>query len=154
MALVCDVYCDFVTFPFGIQGADDAEDARGDRSCNHTRCERKQQLENWQQRWEASSTGRHLFGFRESVRARSMKSTDIKLQKIITQLRTGYCKLKEYKHKTGLKDSPDCICGETESVRHYIEDCELYESVRKKFRVRPFQSGGILNSKQVPSWKY
>ena len=70
---------------------------------------RESGFEKWQQKWEASSTGRHLFEFRESVRARSMKSTDIKLQKIITQLRTGYCTLNEYKHKTGLKDSPDCI---------------------------------------------
>ena len=79
---------------------------------------RESGIEKWKQRWEASSTGRHLFEFRELVRARSMKSTDIKLQKIITRLRTGYCKLNEYKYKTGLKDSPDCICGETESVRH------------------------------------
>ena len=84
---------------------------------------RESGFEKWQQRWEASSTGRHLFEFRESVRARSMKSTDIKHQKIITQLRTGYCTLNEYKYKTWLKDSPDCICGKTESVRHYIEDC-------------------------------
>ena len=104
-------------------------------------------FEKWQQRWEASSTGRHLFEFRESVRARSTRSTVIKIQKIITQLRTGYCTLNEYKHKTGLKDSPDCVCGETESVRHYIEDCELYESVREKLRVRLFQSGGIIEFK-------
>ena len=65
-----------------------------------------------------------------------MKSTDIKIQKIITHLRTGYCTLNEYKLKTGLKDSPDCICGELENVRHYIEDCEMYESVREKLRVR------------------
>ena len=108
---------------------------------------RESGFEKWQQRWEASSTGRHLFEFRESVRARSTRSTDIKIQKIITQLRTGYCTLNEYKHKTGLKDSPDCICGETESVRHYIEDCELYESVREKLRVRLFQSGGIFQFK-------
>ena len=108
---------------------------------------RESGFEKWQQRWEASSTGRHLFEFRESVRARSTRSADIKIQKIITQLRTGYCTLNEYKHKTGLKDSPDCICGETESVRHYIEDCELYESVRETLRVRLFQSGGIFEFK-------
>ena len=85
---------------------------------------RESGYEKWQQRWDASSTERHLFEFREPVRARSIKSTDIKIQKIITQLRTGYCILNEYKHKTGLKDSPDCICGETENARHYIKDCE------------------------------
>ena len=67
---------------------------------------RESGFEKWQQRWEASSIGRHLFEFRESVRAIhvSMKSTDIKIQKIIAQLRTAYCILNEYKHKTGLKD--------------------------------------------------
>ena len=108
---------------------------------------RESGFKKWQQRWEASSTGRHLFEFRESVRARSKESTDIKIQKIITQLRTGFCTLNEYKHKTGLNHSPDCICGGTESVRHYIEYCELYESVRKKLRVRLFQSGGIFEFK-------
>ena len=62
-------------------------------------------------------------------------------------MRTGYFTLNEYKYKTGLKDSPDCICGQTESVRHYIEDYELYESVREKLRVRLFQSGGIFEFK-------
>ena len=76
-----------------------------------------------------------------------MKSTDIKIQKIITQFRTGYCTLNEYKHKTGLKDSLDCICGETENVRHYIEDCAIYESVREKLRARLFQSCGIFEFK-------
>ena len=105
---------------------------------------RESEFEKWQQRWEASSTGKHLFEFRESVIARSTKSTDIKIKKII---RTGYCTLNEYKDKTGVKDSPDCICGETESVRHYIEDCEIYESVKEKLRVRQFQSGGIFEFK-------
>ena len=73
-----------------------------------------------------------------------MKSTVIKIQKIITQLNAGYCILNEYKHKTVQGDSPDCICGETESVRHYIEDCEIYESVREKLRVRLYLSGGIF----------
>ena len=74
-----------------------------------------------------------------------MKSTDIKIQKIITQLRTGYSTLNEYKYGTGLKDSLDCICCEAESVRHYIE--VFYESVREKLRVRLFQSGGIFEFK-------
>ena len=87
---------------------------------------RESGFEKWQQSWEASSTGRHLFEFRESGRARSKKSTDIKIQEIITQFRTGYCTLNEYKHKTELKDSSDCICGETESARHCIEDCEIH----------------------------
>ena len=133
------------------QGADEAQEMPGVTEAitilDVETTIRESGFEKLQQRWEASSTGRLLFEFRESGSARSKKSTDIKSQKIITQFRTGYCTLNEYKHKTELKDSSDCICGETESVNHCIEDCEIYESVREKLRVRSFQSGGIFEFK-------
>lgn len=100
-------------------------------------------LMKWQQRWEAGSTGRHLFELRESMKVKAQQHTDRKIQKLITQLRTGYCSLNEYKHKTGVKDSPDCECGETESVRHFIEDCERYEDIRERLRTRLFRMCGI-----------
>ena len=34
-------------------------------------------------------------------------------------------------HTVGLKDSPLCTCGEPESVKHYIEDCEQHVEIRK-----------------------
>ena len=53
----------------------------------------------------------------------------IKAQRIIYELRTGYCRLDEYRYKTGLQGSSNCRCGDRESVQHFIEDCELYGDI-------------------------
>ena len=55
----------------------------------------------------------------------------IEEKKVISQLRLGYT-LNDYRHKIGLQDSPDCNCGEIETVAHYICECEEYEKERQK----------------------
>lgn len=93
----------------------------------------------WQRRWDASETGRHLYDFRPQV---SLSLPDymfmsyITEKKVISQLRTGFSSLNYYKHKVGLQESPNCICGETETVDHFICNCELYELQRQKLSVR------------------
>ena len=72
----------------------------------------------WQKRWEAGVTGRQLFDLRSSVNVR----------------------LNEYRYKTGLQDSPNCRCGDPESVQHFIEDCALYDDIRERLRTRLFYS--------------
>ena len=57
----------------------------------------------WQKRWDAGNTGRHLFDLRRSVTVNSNPTSDIRTQRIITQLRTRYCSLNEYKFKAKLK---------------------------------------------------
>ena len=66
----------------------------------------------WQNRWEASQRGRHMFEFHPSVVARKMAFGSIPAQRIVTQLRTGYCYLNGYLHAVGLnlKESPLCTC--------------------------------------------
>ena len=72
----------------------------------------------WQKRWEAGATGRQLFDLRPSVNVQTVPMQSIKTQRIISELRTGYCRLNEYRYKTGLQDSPNCKCGDPESVQH------------------------------------
>ena len=64
---------------------------------------------------------------------------------IILQLRTGYVKLNEYQHKTNIAESDLCQCGEIESVKHYLMECELYENGRELLRQRLFESCGIAH---------
>ena len=89
-----------------------------------------------QNRW-ASQRGRHMFEFNPSVEARK-----IAFGSIPAQLRTRYCYLNGYLHAVGLKESPLCTCGEPESVKHFIEECEQYEEIREKFRSRLFFGTG------------
>ena len=70
------------------------------------------------------------------------KREDATRQRIKSQLRTGYCYLNGYLHSVGMKDSPLCTCGEPESVKHYIEDCEQYVETRETLKARLFYGTG------------
>ena len=83
-----------------------------------------------------------MFEIHPSVVARKMAVGSIPAQRIVTQLRTGYCYLNGYLHAVGLKESPLCTCGEPESVKHFIEDCEQYEEIGEKLRSRLFFGTG------------
>ena len=75
-----------------------------------------------------------MFEFHPSVVAKKTAFGSTPAQRIITQLRTGYCYLNGYLHVVGLKESPLCTRGEPESVIHFIEECEQYEEIREKLR--------------------
>ena len=96
----------------------------------------------WQKRLDVSQTGRHMFDFQPSVTAKKKTRGSITTQRIKSQLRTGYCYLNGYLHSIGMKDSPLCTCGEPESVKHYIEDCEQYVETRETLRARLFYGTG------------
>ena len=74
----------------------------------------------WQEMWEKTEKGRHLFRFRPKVEFK-FKNTFVSSfgESIISQLRTGYVGLNEYLHICSLKESGNCECGEKESVSHY-----------------------------------
>ena len=65
-------------------------------------------------------------------------------RRIISQLRTGYCKLNEYQDKLENKDSPFCECGEPETLSHYIEDCPWFETIRERLTAKLLQEPGIM----------
>ena len=50
--------------------------------------------------------------------------------KQILQLRTGYSKLNDYRHKLGQVETRFCECGEVENVQHFLLGCPLYEEAR------------------------
>ena len=62
---------------------------------------------------------------------------------IESQLRTGYVKLNEYQQKSNITENDKCQCGETESMKHFLLECELYENEREKLKRNLFRSCGI-----------
>ena len=92
----------------------------------------------WQNRWEASQAGRHMYDLHPTVKAKKKAANSIPSQRITSQLRTGYCYLNGYMHTVGLKDSPLCTCGEPKSVKHYIEDCEQHVEIRERLMSKMF----------------
>ena len=60
----------------------------------------------WQDMWEKSEKGRHLFNFRNQVGlSQYHKFESTKGEITVIQLRTGYARLNEYLHKINIVDS-------------------------------------------------
>ena len=54
-------------------------------------------------------------------------------QVTVLRLRTGHCRLKSHLHrKMRLVPSPNCTCGNEETVEHVLQSCPLYDQERKK----------------------
>ena len=105
---------------------------------------RKSCVIKWQRRWELSEKGRHLYELKPEVTSKDKYTSFLKSERIIHQLRTGYCNLKYYRHKTGLDDSPLCQCGDPETVQHYIEECTRYDDIRERLRTRICRDTGTF----------
>ena len=100
----------------------------------------------WQDMWEKSETGRHLFNYRPQVKYRIEHKFDTRQgESVVAQLRTGYARLNEYLKKSNITESDMCQCGEIESVKHYLIECELYENQREQLRRKLFEICGIVH---------
>ena len=98
----------------------------------------------WQDMWDKSEKGRNLFNYRPKVDYKvKHKFESRKGESIVSQLRTGYVKLNEYLQKTSITENDKCQCGEIETVKHFLLECELYENEREKLRSNLFRSCGI-----------
>jgi hypothetical protein len=64
---------------------------------------------------------------------------------IITGLRPGFIPLNHYIHLTNQIDSPNCLCGESETVHHYLLQCPNYEKEREGLRTELYFATGSLN---------
>ena len=108
------------------------------RKAAHETC-----LAKWQRQWDINETGRHLYRFKRQVSFKTELDRPNKhIFSVITQLRTGYAKLNDYLHKLGLKESNACECGEPETVKHYLLDCEMYFNAREYMRTEIFNKTG------------
>ena len=100
----------------------------------------------WQDMWDKSEKGRNLFNYRPKVDYKvKHKFESRKGESIVSQLRTGYVKLNEYLQKSNITENDKCQCGEIESVKHFLLECEIYENEREKLRSNLFRSCGITH---------
>ena len=126
---------------------------------------KKSIISKWQQLWDISETGRFLYTFKPLVDGKlylDLPSKD--LFPIIHQLRTGYCKLNEYRFKLNQCESLKCDCGEIETVQHFLLECPLYEEERDQLLKNLFSQLGInyldmdlllgySENENIPGWR-
>lgn len=107
---------------------------------------KKSGLMKWQDRWDRSERGRHLFQYRPKVGVKIQHVYKSPLSECaISQLRTGYARLGEYQHKIGNKDSNLCQCGGVETVGHYLFQCPTYHMERERCWTKIQQTTGIID---------
>ena len=59
------------------------------------------------------------------------------------QLRTGYSKLNDYRHKLAQVETRYYECGQIETVQHYLLECPLYDEARYTLMKRLREQLGI-----------
>ena len=105
---------------------------------------KKSIVSKWQRRWDISESGRFLHTFKPLVDSKPYLDLPSKdLFPTILQLRTRYCSLNEYRYKLNQCESSKCVCGDIETVQHFILECPLYEDNRQKLQKNLFLQLGI-----------
>ena len=85
----------------------------------------------WQQRWDIGESGRDFYLCKPFLKSNPrLDYPNIKLYEKMLQLRTGYSKLNDYRHKLGQVETRYCECGQIETVQHYLLECPLYDEAR------------------------
>ncbi len=97
----------------------------------------------WNERWMTSSTGSLTREFFPTVSSR-MRAQHVNVHSFTsTQLLTGHANLSHYHHRFGRRDSDLCICasGKSETVHHYIFECDRYAVQRRELEAACSSSG-------------
>jgi len=80
----------------------------------------------WQQYWENSTTGRHLYYLQPTVRTKQSFSLSIRsAQVLLRRFRLGKCRLNYYLHEMGLHQTGNCdFCGlpETRTLSSSVQE--------------------------------
>ena len=98
----------------------------------------------WQQRWDIGESGRDFYLCKPFLKSNPrLDYPNIKLYKKMLQLRTGYSKLNDYRHKLWQVETRYCECGQIETVQHYLLECPLYDEARYTLLKRLREELGI-----------
>jgi hypothetical protein len=99
----------------------------------------------WQRQWDASDTGRRMYGFKQSVKTQSLVDHPHKpIYNKIARLRAGYVGLNKYMHQIGCRDSPMYESWNAEeTVQHYLLDCIKFEEEREWMITNIYKECGV-----------
>lgn len=100
-------------------------------------------IDEWQQRWDSSSKGRHLYQFFPSIRDRLAKPW-LGVDHCVAQFLTGHGNFRSKLFSFKLVESPFCTCSTSEheqTAHHIIWECNLWHNERNV----------MLNSLQLTS---
>ena len=70
----------------------------------------------WQRRWDLTEKGRGLYDLQKKVTTKSLDFSGLGNQRLLLQLQSGHCHLREHLYRVGLSETPWCDCGAPETV--------------------------------------
>ena len=83
----------------------------------------------WSEQWSSSTSNLKQF-----INNPSSKPKGCNLNRRawvnLNRLRTGVGRTNHFLHKIGVASSPNCDCGEPQTIDHIINECEVYQSQR------------------------
>lgn len=94
----------------------------------------------WQQYWDnmlqATNTGNFLKSIKNNIQYWGWANNKSRiLETSLSKLRVGHVGLAQHLHRFGMKDSPFCQCGEIETIKHFMIDCNLYVQFRDQMKI-------------------
>ena len=96
---------------------------------------RTQIFKEWQDRWDSTTTSRHLWILQSQVSGGiKFATTPRQAEVAITRLRLGKCRLNHYLQEIGCHETGLCdFCGKDETIAHWLLECESTAAMREKF---------------------
>ncbi|MEW8545908.1 MAG: ribonuclease H family protein, partial [Candidatus Thiodiazotropha sp.] len=92
---------------------------------------RESVMNKWQDRWDIAESGRNFYEYKDKISYKRRPDFPSRTgYNQLMQLRTGYSVLNEYRWKIRQKETPYCSCGEVETVKHFMIECENYDDAR------------------------
>ena len=64
---------------------------------------------------------------------------------ILSQLRTGKCRLNTYLNSIAACDTPDCTCGQNETVKHFVLHCTRWQTQRRELMAKAGKRWGDIS---------
>ena len=99
----------------------------------------KKLYEVWQQQYEdkvnIENKGKHLKEIKTKLESWPwVRMKNRKKETIMARMRIGHIELNSYLHRFNQRDSPYCMCGLYETVKHYLLECRRYNEHRRRLK--------------------
>jgi len=106
--------------------------------------------EEWKRKVETQNKGHHLTLIRESLAHWPWsEQSNRRIETAMARLRIGHVGLNEHLFRFNMSTTELCVCGEIESVQHFIMECPLYEQSRADMRLKLLHLGVECNFRNV-----
>jgi len=108
----------------------------------------------WQQEWESTilrtGRGNDLRHIKDSIAYWPWTTNKCRLlETALARLRVGHVGLAQHKFRFRLTETPLCMCGEVETVKHFLLECENYHEIRSQMlrKIMNLNINSPLNTK-------